>query len=346
LRDLNRNSQEIKRMSIEQKISELLEESKKMKDDLQEEVQEVEEQTETVSEDAVEETSLEEAAGEKMNKIDAEHDEEEVNKDNAKAAAATNTEAAKASASAEMPSTNLKKMKEDVDALLNGEELSEEFREKAETIFEAAVISRVKAETAKLEEAYEGKLTEAKKELEEGLVEKVDGYLGLMVEQWMEQNALALESGMKSEILEGFIGGLKSLFEEHYIDIPEEKFDVLGEMESKIEDLESKLNESVEDSLSMKKELDNMKRINTIDEISEGLTDTEVEKFKGLAEELSYEDVDSFTKKLQTIRESYFTNKAKTEVNSVVTDEPVAETKVLSETMSRYANALGNTSFR
>jgi len=340
-------------MSIEQKISELLEESKKMKDDLQEEVQEVEEQAETVSEDAVEETSLEEnvasknaAAGEKMNKIDAEHDEEEVNKDNAKAAAATNTEAAKASASAEMPSTNLKKMKEDVDALLNGEELSEEFREKAETIFEAAVISRVKAETAKLEEAYEGKLTEAKKELEEGLVEKVDGYLGLMVEQWMEQNALALESGMKSEILEGFIGGLKSLFEEHYIDIPEEKFDVLGEMESKIEDLESKLNESVEDSLSIKKELDAMKRINTIDEISEGLTDTEVEKFKGLAEELSYEDVDSFTKKLQTIRESYFTNKAKTEVNSVVTDEPVAETKVLSETMSRYANALGNTSFR
>ena len=236
-------------------------------------------------------------------------------------------------------------VKEDVDALINGEELSEEFKTKAATIFEAAVLNRVKQEVAKLEESYEAKLVEQKETISEGLVEKVDGYLNLMVEQWVEQNALALESGMKSEILEGFIGGLKGLFEEHYIDIPEEKFDVIGEMEDKVEDLESKLNESVENSIELKKQLDTMLKEKAIAESAIGLTDTEVEKFNGLAEELSYEDVDTFKSKLQTIRENYFVKKATADVKSVVTDEPVAEEKVLNESISRYVQALGKTKF-
>lgn len=236
-------------------------------------------------------------------------------------------------------------VKEDVDALINGEELSEEFKTKAATIFEAAVLNRVKQEVAKLEESYEAKLVEQKEEISEGLVEKIDGYLNLMVEQWVEQNALALESGMKSEILEGFIGGLKGLFEEHYIDIPEEKFDVLGEMEEKVEDLESKLNESVENSIELKKQLDAMNKEKAIAETAIGLTDTEVEKFTGLAEELLYEDVDTFKSKLQTIRENYFVKKANADVKSVVTDEPVAEEKILTESINRYVQALSKTKF-
>lgn len=296
-------------MSIEQKISELLEESKKL---------EAEEQIEEATEVVAEET--EEIVSEETTEVVAEEtvsEEKELSVD----------------------------VSEDVAALVNGEELSEEFKAKAATIFEAAVVSRVKQEIVALEEQYEAKLAEQVEEIQEGLVEKIDGYLGLMVEQWMEQNALALESGMKSDILESFVGGMKSLFEEHYIDIPEEKYDVLGEMESKVEELESKLNESVESSIEIKKELDAMKRVAAIKEASAGLTDTEVEKFQGLAEELSYEDVESFSTKLQTIRENYFVTKANADVKSVVTDEPVAEEKVLSESISRYVKALGKTQF-
>jgi hypothetical protein len=345
-------------MSIEEKISELLDNSRKL--------------NEEVDQEQIAEENLDEANGESMNKLegDGAHPDNENNKKNAvvdqkSAANATTKKANVADKGKAGESMNKLKeeeevsdeviaeeqdefkvdVSEDVAALVNGEELSEEFKSKAATIFEAAVISRVKQEVSKLEESYEQKLAEAQEEIQEGLVEKVDGYLGLMVEQWMEQNALALESGMKSEILEGFIGGLKSLFEEHYIDIPEEKYDVLGEMESKVEELESKLNESVESSLSLKKELDAIKRSQTIEETAEGLTDTEVEKFKGLAEELSYEDVESFNKKLQTIRENYFVKKATADVKSVVSDEPVAEQKVLSETMNRYSQALGKTTF-
>ena len=296
-------------MSIEQKISELLEESKKLEAEEQIEETVAETTEEIVAEETVEEVVAEETVSEQKEEIAVD-------------------------------------VSEDVAALVNGEELSEEFKAKAATIFEAAVITRVKQEVAALEEQYEAKLAEQVQEIQEGLVEKIDGYLGLMVEQWMEQNALALESGMKSDILESFVSGMKSLFEEHYIDIPEEKYDVLGEMESKVQELETKLTESVETSIAIKSELDAMKRVAAIKEASSGLTDTEVEKFQGLAEELSYEDVESFSTKLQTIRENYFVTKANADVKSVVTDEPIVEEKVLNETISRYVQALGKTTFR
>lgn len=236
-------------------------------------------------------------------------------------------------------------VKEDVDALLNGEEFSEEFRAKAETIFEAAVMTRVKSEVARIEEEFESKLAEQVEKNTEGLVEQVDGYLGYIAEQWMTQNEIALERGMKSDILEGFIGGLKNLFEEHYIDIPEEKFDVLGEMESKIDELEAKLNEQVAANIELSKTLAESNRAEIVKTVSEGLTDTETEKFMSLVEELSYEDQASFETKVKTIRENYFTTKGATEIKSVVTDAPVEalteEKKVtLDPAMSAYAAQL------
>ena len=236
-------------------------------------------------------------------------------------------------------------VKEDVDALMAGEELSEEFRANAETIFEAAVMTRVKSEVARIEEEFESKLAEQVAQNTEGLVEQVDGYLGYIAEQWMTQNEIALERGMKSDILEGFIGGLKNLFEEHYIDIPEEKFDVLGEMESKIDELEAKLNEQVAANIELSKTLAESNRNEIVKTVSEGLTDTETEKFMSLVEELSYEDQASFETKVKTIRENYFTTKGTTEIKSVVTDAPVEalteEKKVtLDPAMSAYAAQL------
>jgi uncharacterized coiled-coil protein SlyX len=236
-------------------------------------------------------------------------------------------------------------VKEDVDALMAGEELSEEFRQKAETIFEAAVLNRVKNEVARIEEEFESKLAEAVAKNTEGLVEQVDGYLGYIAEQWMTQNEIALERGMKSDILEGFIGGLKNLFEEHYIDIPEEKFDVLGEMESKIDELETKLNEQYAANIELSKVLAETNRIAIVTVVSEGLTDTETEKFMSLVEELSYEDQASFETKVKTIRENYFTTKGSTEIKSVVTDAPVevlteGVSKKLDPAMSAYAAQL------
>jgi hypothetical protein len=220
------------------------------------------------------------------------------------------------------------KMKEDIDAMLSGEELSEEFKTKAATIFEAAVMARVKQEVARVEKEFEARLEEESAKNAEGLVEQVDGYLGYVAEQWMVNNELALESGMKAEILEGFVGGLKGLFEEHYIDIPEERFDVLGSMEDHISELEEKLDEQMAANVEMAKYISESQRKEIIGTAAEGLSDAEAEKFHGLAEELSFEDAESFEAKVQTIRENYFSKKAeKSEaiVESVVTDAPVEE---------------------
>lgn len=237
-------------------------------------------------------------------------------------------------------------IKEDVAALVNGEDLSEEFKQKAATIFEAAVLNRVKQEVAKLEEGYDAKLQEEVEQIKEGLVEKVDGYLDYIVEQWIAQNEIALESGMKSDILEGFVHGLKNLFTESWIDIPEEKFDVLGALEEQVQELSAKLDEQVEANVELNQELAGYQVRQIVDELSEGLVETDKEKFVALVEELEFDGVESFEKKVQTIRESYFTNKATTKpvVNTVVTDEPVviAEEKFVPAEMRNYVTALSN----
>ena len=235
--------------------------------------------------------------------------------------------------------------KEDMDALFNGEELTEEFKEKATTIFEAAVMTRINEAFATIEEEFEARLQEEAAKNQEGLVEKVDGYLNYIVEQWFTQNEIALESGMKSEILEGFVSGLKGLFEEHYIDIPEEKFDVLGAQEEAISELQAKLDEQVAANVELNKALNESTRNEIVDGALDGLTETDKEKFLGLAEELAFEDGESFSKKVQTIRENYFTNKASTLVESVVTDTPVenlTEEKAVDPSIRKYMSVLNN----
>lgn len=235
-------------------------------------------------------------------------------------------------------------VKEDMDALFTGEELTEEFKEKATTIFEAAVMVRVNEEVARLEEEFAAKLEEATAQQIEGLVEQVDGYLGYIAEQWIANNELALENGIKSEIVESFINGMKGLFEEHYIDVPAEKYDVLGEMEQTIGSLEAKLDEQVAANVALTKQIAESTRSQIVAEAAEGLSDVEAEKFEALAEELTFESADTFSTKVKTIRESYFT-KQTTEVKSVVTDTPVETlteevTKKIDPQMARYLSAL------
>ena len=239
-------------------------------------------------------------------------------------------------------------MSADVAALFNGEEgLTEEFRQKAETIFEAAVTSRIKEEVARiteaLEEQYETKLQEEIESTVEGLVEHVDGYLNLMVEQWMENNEVALESGMKSDILESFVGGLKNLFEQHYIEVPEEKFDLVGEMESEIESLNTKLDESVAKNVELHRALNESTRESIVAEASEGLSDVEAEKLQTLAQEISFEDSESFAQKMQTIRENYFVKKAaKVETPSILAEETIQEEKAVPASMQAYVKTISS----
>lgn len=331
-------------MSIEQKIAEIILAESKAKD-IQEDVEIV--AAEETTEDVVAEATYindpsdggEENQANKKNNVD----KQEIG-GKAKATNANNKDEEAPEARPAALS-----MKEDIAALTDGEELTEEFKQKAATIFEAAVMNRVKQEVAKLDEAYEVKLSEQVEQIKEGLVEKVDGYLDYVVEQWMEQNEIALERGMKSEILEGFVGGLKSLFEEHYIDIPDEKFDVLGALEEEVEWLKSKLDEQLSSNVELNKELSGYQISQIKADLSEGLAETDKEKFHALVEELEFDGVETFKKKAQTIRESYFTNKAttKTVVESVVTDAPVslneeAPAKAIAPTIKGYLSALDN----
>jgi len=207
------------------------------------------------------------------------------------------------------------------------------------------VMTRINEAFATIEEEFEARLQEEAAKNQEGLVEKVDGYLNYIVEQWFTQNEIALESGMKSEILEGFVSGLKGLFEEHYIDIPEEKFDVLGALEEQNAELQAKLDEQVAANVEMAKVINESTRESIVADALDGLTETDKEKFLGLSEELVFEGVESFEKKVQTIRENYFTNKASTIVESVVTDTPVetlTEEKAVDPSIRKYMSALNN----
>lgn len=357
-------------MSIEQKIAQILAESNAEKVEILEEDETLEENVVTKNASAQEPSHIANAS-DGVTKVEGENEDNDQNnvgnqkvggKSKVTNPANKDASAPEASHIAALKSDgvthvagdnpdnarNVNTMKEDIEALVAGEDLTEEFKEKAATIFEAAVLSRVKQEVAKLDEAYEQKLEEEVESIKEGLVEKVDGYLDYVVEQWMEQNEIALESGMKSEILEGFVGGLKTLFEEHYIDIPEEKFDVLGALEEQVQDLSGKLDEQLASNVELNKQLSEFQISQVANELSEGLVETDKEKFFALIEELDFDGVESFTKKAQTIRESYFTNKATTTVvESVVTDAPVAlneeETrKPIDPSIKGYLSVLDN----
>lgn len=236
---------------------------------------------------------------------------------------------------------------EDVNALFNGEDgLTEEFRQKAETIFEAAVVSRVKEEVARIEEQYSELLESRVEEIKEGLVDHIDGYLNLMVEKWMEQNEVALESGMKNDILENFVSGLKNLFVESYIEVPEEKFDVVADLEAKLEEATQKIDEVYADNVALRKQVNEHARLDIIAQVSEGLSDLEVEKFSTLAEEIAFEDKESFAQKMQVIRENYFSKKPAKEgtTGTFLAEETILEDKqAVPAGMSQYVQAINMT---
>ena len=238
-------------------------------------------------------------------------------------------------------------VKEDVNALVNGEsELSEEFKQKAATIFEAAVKSKVKSEIERLEDSYSKELEESKSSLKEDMVQKVDNYLNYVVEEWVKDNELAIERGIKGEIAEDFIGGLKQLFEDHYIDIPDEKYDILEAQAKEIDELKAKVNSEVEKNISLKKENADLTRGEVFEEVSDSMADTEKEKFKELTESVDFEDADDYKKKLETIKESYFKSEAKpaeTNVDSISSNSGTVDPSDLSDTMSRYTAAITRT---
>ena len=233
----------------------------------------------------------------------------------------------------------------DVDALVKDEDLSEEFKTKAATIFEAALNSKVKEAKKKMHAGYEEKLKTESEKAKGELVEKVDSYLAYVVEEWMKENELALERGIKGEIAEDFISGMKKLFEEHYISVPDEKYDVLEDQASKIDSLEKKLNEEIEKNVELNKANSEKTATQIVSEMSEDLADTAKEKFNKLAEEVEYSNETDFRAKISTIKESYFG--AKKEVSSDIDDvavgDSVGETIDLSKSMAAYTAAITKT---
>ena len=243
-----------------------------------------------------------------------------------------------------MPEINVK---EDIDALVEGEELSEEFKTKASTIFEAAVHQKVMEiatkKTEDLEKEYQSDLQEEIVSFRDELTEKVDGYLNYVVEEWMKENELALDSSLKSELTEEFMDGLKTLFTEHYIEVPDEKVDIVESLYDKVEELEEKLNSQIDDNVKVTGELNEYRKNKILEEVCDDLADTQSEKMKSLVEGVSYEDdADDFENKIKTIKESYFPNQTKQDANvEQESDVPeTEETPEMSNIMEAYSKAI------
>ncbi len=230
---------------------------------------------------------------------------------------------------------------QDLDALVDGEEaLAEGFKDKAAVIFEAAVKSKVTAEVQRLEESYAEKLAEESESARGEIVEKVDGYLNYVVEQWMETNEVAVTNGLRTEIAENFIDSLQSLFVENYIEVPESKVDMVDELAGKVEELEEQLNKTVGDNIDLAEKVSDFRREEIIREATVGMAETEVEKLRTLAEGVEYESQESFVAKVATLKESYF------KATGTDTQEEVQESseqKTSSPAMQAYLNALSKT---
>jgi hypothetical protein len=232
-------------------------------------------------------------------------------------------------------------VKEDVQALMNADDsLSEDFKVKAATIFEAAVKSKVRSEIERIHEEVSSEKETEIESFKEGLTEKVDTYLNYVVEEWTKENELAIERGLKGEIAEDFISGLKQLFEDHYIDVPNEKYDVLEAQSERISELEDKLNESIEKSVELSNQTSKLVREQVISEVSEDLADTEIEKFKGLVEDVEFGTEESFREKLNTLKESYFPKNTVVEPTFNDEDGTAAKDIDTTEAMSAYLSAI------
>ena len=242
-----------------------------------------------------------------------------------------------------------KKMKEDVDALFADDStISEEFKSKVSTIFEARVEDRVTQIEEEIETRYAGMLEEAVESVKADLTEKVDDYLSYVVEQWMEENQIAIESGLRAELTEDFIGGLRNLFAEHYIDVPAEKVDLVDELAGKVEELESKINEEIERGVSYAKALVESRKNEIAREIGEGLTATQAEKIKTLAESVEFSTEDEYKSKLETLRENYFPSGTKKATEAQLNEqfEETEEKKVINDPfVAAVSQAISKTKF-
>ena len=234
---------------------------------------------------------------------------------------------------------------DDVKALVSSDaDLSEEFKEKAATIFETAVKTRIQEQTKILEAQYEEKLSAETETVKEVMVEKVDSYLNYVVEEWMKENELAVERGIRTEIAEDFITGLKGLFKEHYIEVPEEKYNVLDDLTNQVKDLESKLNEQIEKNVNLSKVVSESEKTTLINDVSADLAETEKEKFAKMAENVEFDSAPKFKEKLETVKESYFPKTkieeaaSKDEVDSVAANIPVDAGT--SDAMAAYTAAI------
>ena len=234
-------------------------------------------------------------------------------------------------------------IEEDVNALLGGEELSEEFKEKARVIFEAALTSKIKEIQETLEVQYAERLEEERQSLKGQLTERVDAYLEYVCEEWMTENELAIEHGLKTEMTESFLSGMKGLFEEHYVTIPEEKYDVLESMVEKLDDMETKLNEQIEKNIGLNKRLAESTADTIFSTVSEGLAETQKEKLASLAESVEFESEDEYREKLETLKESYFSKAptAKSEAPQTISESVDSTPAPTSSGMEQYMRALG-----
>ena len=232
-------------------------------------------------------------------------------------------------------------IEEDIEALLAGEELSEEFQEKARTIFEAAITSKIAEVKEEVEQQYEKALTEEISTLKSELTERVDAYLEYVADEWVSENELALERGLKSEMTDSFLSGMKSLFEEHYVSIPEDKYDVLNNMVDKLDEMENKLNEQIDKNVALKKRLSESTSDVIFAEVTEGLAITQKEKLTSLAENVEFESEDNYREKLVTLRDSYFsTEKQKDTAETISESTETGHQPQYSGTMETYLQSL------
>ena len=232
-------------------------------------------------------------------------------------------------------------IEDDVNALLGGEELSEDFRAKAKTIFEAAINSKVSAVREEIVREHEEKLSEEVEEIKVELQERVDSYLEYVADEWFVENQLAVENGLKADMTESFLEGMKGLFEEHYVQIPEEKYDVLKSMVEKLDDMETKLNEQIEKNIALNKGLAEATADGILESVSEGLAATQKEKLASLAESVEFESDEEYREKLETLKESYFPHKSATTSKTETLSEGVASApEEISGSMAQYVKTL------
>ncbi len=231
---------------------------------------------------------------------------------------------------------------DDLNALVEGEEsLAEGFKDKAALIFEAAISSKLKVEVAKLEESYESKLEEATAEVKESLIDKVDSYLSYVAEQWVEDNKLQVESGLRTEIAESFMSSLYDVFAEHHIDVPEDKVNLVDELAEQVENLSGQLSDSVDKGIELSKTIKEHQKVDAFAEATIGMTELDIDKLKGLVESIDFEDTESFTSKIETIKESYFKVKStKPEEELLVNTD--ATDKSITTSMAAYVAAINN----